>query len=640
MSKVVVIGFDAPITKSIKRLMEEGDLPNIRRLAENGVWMENCMVPHPTITPPNWTTIATGAYPGTHGITCFHLPGEGKRPGRPEVCGQAFRSTDVKAEFIWEAAERVGKRAIVLNYPTTWPPRMKDGIQVGGFGLHVTDWRMTRDLKPLTGWRMLINLADHQCITTRNLPLADTVSLTPCKGWRDFQDGTRLEAEVEVGRYNSLDGVEPSKLFLLFDPEKGEALGFPDKSSDPIFICPLGSWSGKAVLRFRVGGGEERDGTFMAKLLDLSRDGSDVRLYLTTFCSLHGATYPEGIAEELERKVDKGLPLRAMEDAVGLGWIDFETYGEMLDLENAWLGEAAFHLMTTKDWDIFYMHAHAPDHTYHLIINRMDHDPDPKLRERLKDLERKVYMSLDRMVGRIMEGAGEDAIIAVVSDHGACPTHPNYKAVSISRILADSGLLHTSEEGEIDWKRSIAFEDRSVYIWINSKSRFQDGIVDDEDYEDARDRVINALLSYRDPGTGKCPFAFVLRREEAIMLGLRGETVGDIVFGMYPEAPGEHGRHITSGEYSLGSMKGLLIIGGPGIKKGIVLERHVNIADLVPTLCYLSGIPVPTHCEGSVIYQALEDMDGPWAELRRLRERYEKLEGTIRVMRSLTHSYE
>ncbi|HIC90398.1 MAG TPA: hypothetical protein EYP04_13485, partial [Anaerolineae bacterium] len=171
--KIVVVGLDAPIVKSVKKFVAEGVLPNLKQLIESGVWTENCLVPHPTITPPNWTTIATGAYPGTHGITCFHLPKKGERPGVPTLCYQAFRSDDVKAQFIWEAAEKVGKRAIVLNYPTSWPPRMRAGIQVGGFGLHVTDWRMTRQSDPLPGWGWLINLADHQCVTTENLPLVD-----------------------------------------------------------------------------------------------------------------------------------------------------------------------------------------------------------------------------------------------------------------------------------------------------------------------------------------------------------------------------------------------------------------------------------------------------------------------------------
>lgn len=640
MPKVVVIGFDAPITKTLLRLMEEGTLPNLDRLRKGGVWTTNCLVPHPTITPPNWTTIATGAYPGTHQITCFHIPEEGGYPGSPENCIQAFRSIDVKAETIWEAGERVGKKAIVINYPTTWPPRMKNGIQIGGFGLHITDWRMTEEGKGLKGWRWLINLADHQCATTQPLPLADELSIVPSRGWKNFPPGEYLEAEVELGKYNTLYTVQPLKIFLLINPQQGEIMGFRDKEDDePVFRARRAEWSERAKLRFQTEKGE-RDAYFKVKLMELSPDGKDIKLYFTTFCSLQGATYPPEIAEEIEEKIDKGLPLRAMEDAVTLGWIDYETYEEILDMENIWLAEVVHYLMRTREWDICYMHAHAPDHTYHLILNNLDHSLDSSLRQRLSKLERDFYQSLDRMVGRVKEAAGEEAIIAIVSDHGACPTHPQYKGVSINNILAQAGLLKYKEDGKIDWEQTLAFEDRSVYIWVNLRNRFPFGIVAEEDYEEVRQRIIDALLSYRDPGTGRCPFAFVLRKEEAIMLGLRGERVGDIVFGTYPEAPGEHGRHITSGEYSLGSMKGLLMLSGPGIRKGVILERQVNIADLVPTLCYITGLPVPRECEGAVIYQALENENLPWDKLHELSEKYKKLEETIRVMRSLTHSYE
>jgi len=287
------------------------------------------------------------------------------------------------------------------------------------------------------------------------------------------------------------------------------------------------------------------------------------------------------------------------------------------------------------------MHAHAPDHTYHLILDRLDHDPDPKLRQKLSELERKMYISLDRMIGRILEALDQDTIVALVSDHGACPSEPGYKDFNINDILKKAGLLKylDKENKVIDWSKTKAFQDRSTYICINLKSRYSDGIVEDEDYDKVCWEVINTLYSYRDPVTGKCPFAFILRKEEAKLLGLRGNLIGDIVFGLYPETPRAHGRQITSGEYSIGSMKGLMVLSGPGIKKGLILKRIVNIADLVPTLCYLADIPIPRDCEGSIIYQALEDRNKHLTELRKIKEKYRKLEESIRIMRSLTHTY-
>ena len=104
--KVCVIGLDAALPTSILKYVEQGVLPNLERLIKNGVMAENGLVPYPTITPPNWTTIATGAWPGTHGITDFnvHEPGtslhmsntrQAGRKGREEVdclelCGQLW----------------------------------------------------------------------------------------------------------------------------------------------------------------------------------------------------------------------------------------------------------------------------------------------------------------------------------------------------------------------------------------------------------------------------------------------------------------------------------------------------------------------------------------------------------------------
>jgi len=66
--KVMVIGLDAALPQEIKRLVSEGRLPTFQRILKNGVFLKNALAPYPTITPPNWTTMLTGAWMGTHGI--------------------------------------------------------------------------------------------------------------------------------------------------------------------------------------------------------------------------------------------------------------------------------------------------------------------------------------------------------------------------------------------------------------------------------------------------------------------------------------------------------------------------------------------------------------------------------------------
>ena len=92
-------------------------LPNIHKLMQRGVFALNCLAPYPTITPPNWTSIATGAWPGTHGLTCFWMHHEGDEL---DHLSTAFDSAKNRAEYIWEAMERAGKTPIVFNWPSSW----------------------------------------------------------------------------------------------------------------------------------------------------------------------------------------------------------------------------------------------------------------------------------------------------------------------------------------------------------------------------------------------------------------------------------------------------------------------------------------------------------------------------------------
>jgi hypothetical protein len=41
----------------------------------------------------------------------------------------------------------------------------------------------------------------------------------------------------------------------------------------------------------------------------------------------------------------------------------------------------------------------------------------------------------------------------------------------------------------------------------------------------------------------------------------------------------------------------------------VELERNVWCLDMIPTICYLAGWPMPRDAEGAIIFQALEDAD-------------------------------
>ena len=129
--KVIMMGFDGADPMVIKRMVSEGKLPNFKKVLDAGVTTEDAGMQGvlPTITPPNWATLATGAYPNTHGITCFWNHTQG---GPLDILDYGWNSELCKAEFIWAAFERAGKKSILLNYPTSWPPTTKNSIYVDG----------------------------------------------------------------------------------------------------------------------------------------------------------------------------------------------------------------------------------------------------------------------------------------------------------------------------------------------------------------------------------------------------------------------------------------------------------------------------------------------------------------------------
>ena len=125
--KVMVIGMDALIFPLVKQWVNEGVMPNFARLLREGSSSEAlpCM---PAWTPTNWATLATGAHTGTTGCYLWsdHLPTDPDE----KLAQFTFDSRAVTAEYIWEAAERAGKKTLCASYPGAWPPRVKEGYVI------------------------------------------------------------------------------------------------------------------------------------------------------------------------------------------------------------------------------------------------------------------------------------------------------------------------------------------------------------------------------------------------------------------------------------------------------------------------------------------------------------------------------
>lgn len=122
--RTVIIGLDGMPYRLLKDLSEDGTMPNVRALVEEGILrqMESSI---PEVSSVAWSSIITGTNPGEHGIFGF-----------TDIEAVTYRLifpnfNDLKATPFWERAG--GGRSVIINVPTTYPARPLSGILIAGF---------------------------------------------------------------------------------------------------------------------------------------------------------------------------------------------------------------------------------------------------------------------------------------------------------------------------------------------------------------------------------------------------------------------------------------------------------------------------------------------------------------------------
>jgi len=124
--RAVLIGLDGTPCTLVEQFIKDGTMPNMAKLCANGslLQMDTSI---PDISSVAWTSFMTGANPGRHGIYGF-------LDVQPNSYKIYFpNSRHIKSETLWAVANRAGKRAIVINVPSTYPAQPLDGILIAGF---------------------------------------------------------------------------------------------------------------------------------------------------------------------------------------------------------------------------------------------------------------------------------------------------------------------------------------------------------------------------------------------------------------------------------------------------------------------------------------------------------------------------
>ncbi|EGB14173.1 type I phosphodiesterase/nucleotide pyrophosphatase [Pseudodesulfovibrio mercurii] len=642
--RVLLVGIDGAVPGLVEKHIAEGICPNFKKIFEGGVKSLNSLCPMPTITPPNWTTISTGAWPVTHQITDYwrHIPGTSPNAANTEM---NFSGERIKAETIFEAAERAGKKSIVVNYPTSYGihKRLKNSIVVGGSGLSVgtiQDNETSKNLgAPYAGGQIF---CDDLIVGSAYHPGGIVSDFSPAKDWENVHELGDDPMEIEFDLPFEKSPFKPQKhtwYWLIRDVE-GDGYDTvtlsPSRNfDDAFFTLKLGEWSDRVFANIRLEDGSVKEVAFLGKILKLNDDGTDFDFYLTQMLNTDGDLwcFPNKAAASL-RDIEAvpttkaGFLLRMM------GWYDDEMFSELIEMHNKWLGEALVSLMDNNEWDLCFFHTHPTDSVYHYMMTELDPDTcsSKEAHEHAWEFHRRLYRSTDAMLGKLIDYVGEDTAIILVSDHGSkadgAPFSPVNALMDAGLLVADDtkepneaiklAMKNLSKEMAEAMRKSAAepviekckaFPQRACYVYVNLKGRDPNGIVEPEDYHKVQREIIDALYTYVDPKTGIRPVALALSKEDALVIGMGGEQCGDVVYSLYPEFGMQHGAFLATAKWGIGDLHTMGVFYGPGFKKGFEMERVTQLADIVPTICYMMGLPYPKTCEGAVLYQALEEPD-------------------------------
>jgi predicted AlkP superfamily phosphohydrolase/phosphomutase len=127
MSRTLLIGLDGATFTILDGLMAEGVMPCLRSVVAAGVHGRLWSTVNP-LTPPAWTSLATGRSPGNHGIFDFvSLDRTGSQPRYSLAV-----SSDIRAQTLWSMVSDHGLRVLCLNFPVTFPPQPVAGCVIAG----------------------------------------------------------------------------------------------------------------------------------------------------------------------------------------------------------------------------------------------------------------------------------------------------------------------------------------------------------------------------------------------------------------------------------------------------------------------------------------------------------------------------
>lgn len=425
--RVVMIGLDGGTWDVILPLVDRGLMPNLERLLADGVGGV-LRSTHDAFSPIVWTTVTTGKTPDKHGLDDL----------------TRVRSTNRRVRQLWSILGDEGYRSLVANVPGTFPVEPIEGVMLGGFPvqkesinnlghlystLDASDWTLPAEmqLEPIELSRGEPGERRGR-IVQREVPAMENATvLTSVK--RALWGGRSLYGHVFGATYTRIGFVErDGKLHFDLGGERSLALG-------------AGEWSPWIVI--------DRERLPLAfRLHVLAHDDDELSIYTTPLFRLD--PYLRIQPPELAARIDQENGPYVIE---GAGWLLFQAprllqplLDHQFDVSTSQY-DVIRDLWSQQEWDALFYVITIVDRLQHGYWSFIDEtryrdipepprypyaDLDPETSARFEDVVERTYLWSDRAIGELLERAGPETIVVLLSDHGATSgEHANAPAAGI-----------------------------------------------------------------------------------------------------------------------------------------------------------------------------------------------------------------
>jgi len=478
--KTIILGFDSFDPAVFENMAGKNKLKNLSKFVEAGGYsrLDVCSPPQ---TEVSWTSIATGADPGGHGIFDFvhrdpstYAPYVSILPMKKTAVGEQFVPPYIAKTFFEEAAE-MGYPATALWWPAMFPARPELPVNtLPGLG--------TPDIRGQLGVGTLFSTEDEKKNKT-----AVTRFESSGKG--------RYAALLNGPQVQGKSGPQPATLPLTLDviDSNTAKLTLGDKQLE----LRVGEWSDIVEVKFKAGLFFNVHAVTRVILTSLN---GVVRLYTLPLQihPLHALSHyasSKSFAKDLWQKVGPYLTLGWPQDTTGLedGCITDEQFLALCEM-----------IFERRKQIFFYLLDNFKEGVLGSIFDDLDRVQHMFYHNRL-DVAESWYQKLDAFVGEVSQrisGWSGKYNYLVMSDHGFT-TYEN--RIHLNRWLADNNYLAlkdgntTGDLSNVNWDQTKAYAVGLNSLYLNIAGREGQGVVAANEIETLLAEIQQKLMDWKAP---------------------------------------------------------------------------------------------------------------------------------------------